>query len=92
MAFKRGFIIYSSSGELLVDRETGVVIDIELSNEADPRFGLIRSIDIMEQQKYRSNLIDPKERYDILDFGYWSLDGTYVEPAHDWRNLIKTLK
>lgn len=74
---------YSSYGTLVFDADTGDVFPEQVS--LDPDFGEIPA---------RVNVAEWQRRYpgediclgnDILDYGYWMADGTYVPPAEEWR-------
>lgn len=86
------FEVASSNGTLTVNRNTGEVLawscNEELSN--------ITKFDIVEYLTYH-NLKDHSEipeYVDILDIGYWYFNKglKYEEPAHDWREEVKSMR
>lgn len=79
--------IYSSHGELTIN-EQGEVIECDCDNCDDNCIDNIAKVDVEEWKKYHNVTELPTDGIDILDLGYWTKDGRYDEPAHDWRQLI----
>lgn len=78
------FTVSSSNGELKVDVTTGDVVSCFMG-EGGEGIDQIQRFDVAENEKYNGREIEEGDDLDILDFGYWCKDGTYEEPAHDWR-------
>ena len=80
----------STNGTLVFDLQSGEV-DKSQSTYYNEELENIHVIDVQEwQEKY------PHEQlcgsHDILDFGYWTDDGEYEEPAHDWREMREDMR
>lgn len=76
-----------SHGTLVVDEQTGDVQHYYRENDRETRedgdYDDIARIDVEEWKRtYPQDTLDGG---DILDFGYWMTDGTYVPPCEDWR-------
>lgn len=81
-------VLFSSNGEVHFDIENGIVIEIK---EEGPEFFIsnIGIIDIKEWKEYYK-LDIPTEGLDILDVGFWLIDGQYVPPDQIWRDEFNT--
>ena len=76
------FTVSSSNGELIVDAETGKVIECDMSTDGEG-IDKIAKFDVVEWKNTyaQGNLVS----CDILDLGYWKKDGKYEPPTEDWR-------
>lgn len=83
----RTTVIHSSSGQLIADLYTGEVTGSYIENQEDENFKKIISIDLKEFRKHygiTASCNTPTD-IDILDIGYWLINGDYIKPADDWR-------
>lgn len=92
---KTTFTITSSNGIITADKRSGKVISIEEypGDCDDPYFKTISKFDVAEYSRFYSAGIP--DSVDILDLGYFyeGKKGTsYEEPAHDWREDVKSLR
>jgi hypothetical protein len=82
----------SSHGCILFNPDTGVVVDYDLDNTPDAEsYKNIERFDLDEYKKHHGCNHVIGADIDILDLGYWLKDGTYEEPAHDWREEANKL-
>lgn len=79
--------VISSNGEITLDAE-GNVTGVSLYTGGDERLASIIKFDFGEYINNYGSLPD-HGGFDILDIGYWNLDGSYQEPCLDHRNEIK---
>ena len=80
-------LISGNHGALAVDESSGRVIDYE--PEGAEEYANIACFDLLE---WRAHYGRAKcDGGDILDFGYWRLDGTYEPPEADWRATWREL-
>lgn len=84
------FDVCSSHGTLTVNRNNGEVLHWNCNEELNH----ILKFDMVEYLTYH-NLKDNSEvpdYVDILDIGYWYFNKglKYEEPAHDWREEVKS--
>jgi len=75
---------FSSHGTIDFDSETGLVISQTLDECNDCCPNNIGTFDVKEYARTYGH--KPDTDIDILDLGYWLKDGTYEEPAYDWRD------
>lgn len=88
-------LVHSSNGELLIDKETGKVIDFTQA-EGEAGIADIHTFDIEEWKRRYSNEELPDD-IDILDLGYWYGEfapergkiSTYEPPVEEWRNTYR---
>ena len=77
----------SSHGTFSFDDKTGKVLSIDLDTE----FGqLPLTVDVFEYKNHYTAAFTGD--VDVLDIGYWTVDGLYAEPDHRWRVLITELR
>ena len=84
--------VFSSWGSIYADRITGKVIDRSLDDfDENGRNYLadIDRIDISEHEHFWDKKIS--DTVDILDLGYWNMDGSYDGPETSWRNEAREL-
>lgn len=74
--------VNSSHGSLAVNADTGDVLPDQSTYDGDA-LRPIKKFDLPEWRGHWKR--DLPESLDILDVGYWNADGSYEEPAHDWR-------
>jgi hypothetical protein len=78
---------YSSHGNFVFDNLTGKVLKNNLKSE----FGQMPlTVDIDEYKSYYGYPM--QNDVDVLDIGYWTLDGIYTPPIYEWREELKQLK
>jgi hypothetical protein len=80
---------HSSSGSIEFESETGIVTLFNLDKEDDHKpspddYKEIVKVDIEEYERTYGH--KPNHDVDILDIGYWYIDGEYEEPCFDWRS------
>lgn len=80
------FNVGGSHGELEVSVSSGYVLGCDLIAEQDGEYMDIVRFDIWEYAKEYPNETLGGSHVDILDIGYWMIDGTYEPPREDWRN------
>lgn len=77
------FKVYSSHGEILVDKQTGNVIELDQYPTSDELTDIVK-FDVEEYQNtYKTDIPD---HVDILDLGCWMKDGAYDGPVWSWRD------
>ena len=88
LEFKMAGVISSSHGNLLYNRESGLVLYINANEDSyNEYFSKITKIDIREYCDYYKTDVIPKD-IDILNVGYWCTN--LYEPAEkDWREELK---
>lgn len=75
-------IVHSSYGDITIDMRDGSVIDHGMNDE----YKDVVRFDLDEYfRTYPNESRDVVDEFDILDLGGWSADGSYMDPAHDWR-------
>ncbi|MEP2668928.1 MAG: hypothetical protein ABJH04_08030 [Cyclobacteriaceae bacterium] len=84
-------IVYSSNGEITVNKKTGDVVLITPNGSDDAAFRRIKKFDLDEYKRYY-NLECIPDNIDILDLGYWYDNNEYEEPAMDWREEVKVMR
>jgi hypothetical protein len=88
------FIVNSSNGHLIVNKETGEVISCHEDRDCEGRLSPIVRFDVKEWKQYwKKEEVD--EDIDILDLGSWSNIGgqeIYDEPAFSWREELKDVR
>lgn len=78
--------IEGSHGKLTVDLLTGNVTAYEWEQHADaPEYGDIVRFDLGENAAYYKRPVQPGMWFDILDVGFWTDKGDYIEPEAEWR-------
>jgi hypothetical protein len=82
--------VISSNGELTLD-VFGKVIDVSLYVGGNDYLVYIVKVDFGEYIGTYGSLPDCGE-FDILDLGYWSIDGSYDPPCQAHRDNIKLVK
>ncbi len=88
------FYVRSNHGFLLVDFNTGEVIDVELNEYGEEYKKLgephaihtIRKFDLDEHLRTGRRL-DSGMSYDIVDFGCWYANGEFIGPDTYWRRF-----
>jgi hypothetical protein len=83
--------VRTSNGEITMDGNTGKVLNVVVDPDEDDMIQNIDKFDINEYKKYHKVKVLPSS-IDILDLGYWMKDGTYEEPAQDWREMIADME
>lgn len=81
-------IVRGSDGHLHIDALTGEVVGIEDDVSDDSNYHQITKFDLVEWREAlaASGCSDREgDEIDILHLGYWSEDGSYEAPAHDYR-------
>ena len=84
---KKNFIIVESShGTVIANKQTGVVLSVELDPEEDESSFLmdIERFDLVEWQTFWCRT-DIPETFDILDLAYRTKDNEYEMAEEDWR-------
>lgn len=81
---KSNINIRTSNGTIEMDPKTGAATKIIVDDGGDKYIAKIEKFDIEEYKKFY-NVTELPNSIDILDLGYWMKDGTYEEPAFDWR-------
>lgn len=84
--------IFSSHGTLTIDSQSGDVIRCESDKCNDNCIDKILRFDLTEYRSHYKVSDLPPDGIDILDIGYWNTDGTYEEPAHDWREETNQMR
>lgn len=78
---------YSSQGSFTFDQVTGKVLSHSLKND----FGQVPlTVDVIEYQQFYGHQVN--DGVDVLDIGFWSVDGIYTPPTYDWREDLRLLK
>ena len=79
--------IGSSSGTVVMDRETGKAIEVSIDYGEVMKKNFLYDIDRFDLEEWKRTY--PGETMpdciDILDLGYWMKDGSYEEPCKAWR-------
>ena len=78
--------VHSSAGELTINADTGEVTNVDVyPGEQDTDYlTSIKRFDLKERRKTYPDWADD-DHFDILDLGYWSKQGHYAKPEHNWR-------
>lgn len=87
----RGFTVCSSHGTFIVQKNTGRVLRFDIANKESDNLSDIKVFNTAEWISYYNTHGFISDTIDILDLGYWQ-GGNYVEPAHEWRELMKELE
>jgi hypothetical protein len=75
----------SSCGNIVFDRSTGKVSACSV-DDLDPDFGSLPvRVDVFEWKMFYCEALLDDTEHDVLDFGFWCEDGTYVPPSYEWR-------
>lgn len=83
-------MIYGSNGYMDITADGTVVKLYDTHGATD--YNDIVKFDVEEYKKFYNVKELPTDQ-DILDYGLWRKDGTYEEPAHEWRvEVNKTRK
>lgn len=89
---KHVITFFGNYGEIDVDAATGEVVVYRPEEGGEPDYADIVRVDLDERRRWYAAkglpLSDPQPGGDILDVGFWTSDGTYEEPADDWRELV----
>jgi hypothetical protein len=85
------FAVLSSGGSLKVDFQTGLVVECTTCRNEDNDLKDIVRFDIEEYKAYYGISEIPAD-LDILDLGYWNMDGGYEKPVQDWRNEMRRVE
>jgi hypothetical protein len=81
----------SSDGVLTVDSKTGKVLEVSAFSRDCTSILAIEKFDLQEWKSYyKTEFLH--FNIDILDLGYWNIDGTYTGPEEDWRQEIKAFR
>lgn len=78
---------HSSHGAITFKSKSGFVTSYQRNNVSDPESLFLAQIirfDTAEYTRFYNRPLPPD--IDILDLGYWSANGSYEEPAANWRN------
>lgn len=75
----------SACGDISFNPNTGKV-DPSSVEDFDPDFGSkpVR-VDVVEWRMFYCEALVDDTDHDVLDFGFWSEDGTYEPPSYEWR-------
>jgi len=83
----------SSHGTIVFGSETGLVLTGESNLCGCEDCPQVERFDIEEYRKFYG--VEELPGYmdiDILDLGYWGMDGIYEEPCHGWREEVALLR
>lgn len=88
---KKTIEVRSSGGTIIINAETGVKLEVNLSDPDDETYFNLRLIQRFNINEYKNfhNFETLPDSIDILDLGYWDLEDDYISPDYEWRDLMK---